>query len=51
MSKQFNSIMESLLSLLEYAKGDKSKAKSKMVEYTESDLEHLKTDESKAQTE
>ena len=50
MSKQFDSIMESLLNLLEYAKGDKSKAKSKMVEYTESDLESLKEDDSKAQT-
>jgi hypothetical protein len=38
--------MESLLNLLEYAKGDKSKAKSKIVEYNEPDLQPLKQDDS-----
>jgi len=48
MSKQFESIMENLLTLLEYAKGDKSKAKSKIVEYTDSDLKSLKKEDSDA---
>jgi hypothetical protein len=38
--------MESLLNLLEYAKGDISKAKSKIVEYTDADLEPLKKEDS-----